>query len=93
MATNQFSVNQVAVNSAGATELLSAQVGSTSIRLIATPKIKGQTIYIGPTNAVTAANGYPLPTGEEYQFNAETTVYAIVDNGTGTVDVLQMWNA
>jgi len=92
MAVNQFATTQVAVTSASATQLLAARTGRTSVRLISKPKLNSQFIYIGPTNAVTAANGYPLPSGSEYIFNSEIAVWAIVNQGAGTVDVLEMWD-
>ena len=97
MTTAQFTAAQVAVNSVTATEILAAQAASTSVRLIATPKNQGQTIYIGPTSAVTAQNGYPLPTGEEWpgdgeqSFNVQTALYAIVSKGDGVVTVMQQF--
>lgn len=92
MAVNQFATSQVAVVSSAATQLLGARTGRTSVRLISKPKVNSQTIYIGPSSGVTAANGYPLPSGSEYIFNSEITVYAIVDKGVGFVDILEMWD-
>jgi hypothetical protein len=46
------------------------------------------TVFIGPTNAVTAATGYPVPVGAQVPVTWTGATFGIVASGTGTIGLL-----
>ena len=52
--------------------------------------VSGQTIYVGGSDSVTVASGYPLAVGEPFPFDmAGGDIYARTASGTSDVRILE----
>lgn len=91
----QIFSSQVSVGTT-AVQLVAARAGRTDVRLKAAGGANG-VIFIGPTNAVTATNGYPvvlLGTGNSLDgytsIPIDQPIWAIRSNGGGPVGILEV---
>jgi hypothetical protein len=87
---SQVSVGLVAI------QLVAARAGRTEVRLKSAHTTNG-VIFIGPTNAVTAANGFPvvlLGTGNSQNdftlVPVDQPIWAIRASGAGPVGILEI---
>lgn len=84
-----YTVSQVTVPQAAATELVPVTSTCTGIRITYNPKTTGQLLYLGSSSAVTNTDGYPIPPGVEYQLPAitATALYGYIAKGEADVRI------
>lgn len=91
MAGNSFgslSVNLKKTVTNSATQILSA--GTAGKASVIIKVLSGVTIYVGGSNAVTAASGYPLNVGDELPMDLSgNDLWGITASGTSDIRILE----
>lgn len=89
--SGNYAAAQVNVPANTPTQILAATVGNVGVRITYYPKVNGQLLYLGSSNAMTQATGYPILPGVEYQLPSITVaLYAFVPKGGATVYVANL---
>lgn len=82
-----IAVNQVSMSNVAA--VIKAANTSRKRIIIKNPATNTQAVFIGPTNAVTAANGHCIDPGDAITLNCTGAIYGILAAGTLTVTYLE----